>query len=67
MKNCLTCKHEPNWCEWTKGEYSRCSGACQWLDKLPDLPATYQVTIKHVIRYSDDSGIETRCKVWMAK
>ena len=70
-KNCLSCKYEPDWSEWTTGEYSRQSGACkktEWAnDLIKRLPATYQVTVKHVTRYSDDSGVMNRCPAWEPK
>ena len=70
-KNCLTCKYEPDWDEWTKGEYPRQSGACkrkEWAKELIDrLPETYQVTVSHVVRYKDDSGVMNRCPAWEAK
>lgn len=67
MKDCLNCKYEPEWSEWSSGEYSRCSGACKWDGDIPDLPEVYQVTVKHVIRYSDDSGIMRHCKTFEPK
>ena len=67
MNNCLTCEYEPEWSEWTKGEYSRCSGKCQWPGGIPDMPKTYILQIKAIVRYTDDSGIEHNCKTWKAK
>ena len=65
--NCLNCEYEPTWSEWTGGESSRCSGPCRWDGEIPKLPATMIISVKHVIRYRDDSGIETRCKAWKGK
>lgn len=68
MKDCLDCKYEPKWGEWSKGEYSRCSGPCKWDKPLPILPAVYQMSRPaFVIRYKDDSGIERSCKAWEPK
>lgn len=67
-KNCLTCKYEPEWSEWSGGEYSTCSGPCRWAGELPKLPSVMQVTgPTHVIRYSDDSGIHRHCATWEKK
>lgn len=66
-KNCLTCKYEPDWGDWTAGEYSRCFGACKWDEGMPKLPAVMTVQMSHVIRYSDDSGVHRRCDTWEKK
>ena len=67
-KNCLNCKYEPSWSDWSGGEYSKCSGACKWDDDaIPALPAVIHITIKPVFRYSDDSGIERNCRTWASK
>ena len=71
-KNCLTCKYEPDWSEWSGGEYSRQYGSCKWNGELKDrlkesLPETYTITIKNITRYSDDSGTMNRCPLWEAK
>ena len=70
-KNCLTCKYEPDWSEWSQGEYPRQSGACKrdkWAKELiAKLPETYQVTVKHITRFSDDSGVMNRCPAWESK
>lgn len=66
-KNCLTCKYEPAWSEWSGGEYSRCYGECRYVIKLPVLPSFYRCYGRDVVRYNDDSGIETHCKAWKKK
>ena len=70
MKNCLDCKYEPEWGE-TKAlssNYPRRYGRCKWAGEIPVLPAVYSLApARKVIRYSDDSGIETHCKAWEAK
>ena len=70
-KNCLTCKYEPDWGEWTKGYHPRQSGLCkrkEFADELiSKLPRSYQVTINGITRYSDDSGVMTRCPAWEGK
>jgi hypothetical protein len=66
-KNCLTCKYEPEWGEWTSGTYSRCSGECRWDGVIPSLPAAMYVSVSRVVRYSDDSGIERKCATWEGK
>ncbi len=67
MRNCLNCKYEPKWGEWTKGEYRRCTGACRFVVDLSEIPAAYRIIEKHVTRYSDDSGVHGRCVTWEEK
>ena len=67
MKDCLDCKYEPDWSEWSGGEYSICYGRCKWDKEIPVLPKIYSLTKKSIIRYSDDSGVVTRCKAWKPK
>ena len=67
MKNCLTCKYEPDWSDWIGVDYKRRIGACKYPILIPKLPSVYVITRRKVIRYSDNSGIETMCKVWEPK
>jgi len=66
-KNCLNCFHEPKWGEWRGTEYRRQVGKCRFKVKLPVLPAVYSIFAKPIIKYSDDSGTITQCKVWCPK
>lgn len=67
MKSCLNCKFEPVWSKWSLGEYSRCTGNCQF--KLPKiiLPRVYRISHKGIIRYKDNSGIPIDCPTWKSK
>lgn len=67
MKNCLNCKYEPDWGEWTGREYKRTFGECRYEVELPDLPSVYTLTFRKVERYRDDSGIPKGCKTFEAK
>ena len=68
IKNCLTCKYEPEWGEPVSAgcRFERRFGKCKW-DGLPKMPVTHVLTKKGITRYSDDSGIPGACKVWEAK
>lgn len=67
VKNCLNCKHEPEWSEFSGGEYRRCYGICRFPFKEPALPPTYRIENKSITRFSDDSGVFNQCKVWKQK
>jgi hypothetical protein len=69
-KNCLTCRHEPDWGEWYKGEYARYYGKCQWPNSeiIDQLPAVYEVNISLVERFKrDNSGLPYNCNAWEEK
>lgn len=69
-KNCLTCKHEPEWGEWQSFEkYTWCIGDCRWNKSLQKLPAVFKDIYKQkIIRYDDDdSGIPRNCPTWEPK
>lgn len=34
---------------------------------MPPLPAVMRISTESIVRYSDDSGIPTKCKTWEAK
>lgn len=67
MKNCLTCKYEPDWSRPIGVEYTRQTGKCKYIIKLPPLPIVYQLTINWLTRYSDDSGLPGSCPAWVSK
>lgn len=69
MKNCLNCRHEPDWSEFSQGKYGTSSGDCKY--PMPDkilLPecsiGRYDIRKLTIIRYKDDSGICNNCNVW---
>lgn len=64
---CLNCLHEPEWSAPTKGEYPRRVGRCKWPGPMPVMPSIYGLTLHHVIRYSDDSGVMRGCATWAEK
>lgn len=66
-KNCLTCKYEPDWGRPVGREFPRQSGKCKKQVELPVLPAVHEVHVKHIIRYSDNSGLPAKCPAWEPK
>jgi hypothetical protein len=68
-KNCLTCKHEPEWGEWSQGEYPRVAAKCRHplIGQKLKVPAVFNYHSKSIIRYSDDSGIHHNCQTWEPK
>ena len=67
QRNCLTCKWEPEWNDWVGVEFRRCYGKCRCPVNAQTLPATYSLVIKSVERFSDDSGLPSRCYTWEEK
>ena len=65
MRDCLTCKYEPNWGKVFGGDYPRRVGDCKNKIKLPPLPKVYRVSIAVIERYSDDSGVIQNCPAWV--
>lgn len=66
-QNCLNCKYEPKWSEWSAAEYPRCVGDCSFLVSWPEHPKVFTITKKKVVRFSDDSGIIFGCPTWEPK
>ncbi len=67
MKNCLTCKYEPEWGEPTGSEYPRRHGRCKKEVALPKLPAVCRVLVETITIYSDNSGMPRKCATWEQK
>lgn len=62
---CLTCVYQPDWTDWTGGEYPRQNGKCKF--PMPYIKLPYGCSIgnaPHIQRYSDDSGIPSRCPTY---
>lgn len=66
-ENCLTCFYEPEWGEWGDGKNGYQSGKCRFAVKLPPLPSIYKIRTINVVRYKDNSGIESNCPTWENK
>lgn len=67
-KNCLNCKFEPDWGEKQGREYAQEYGSCKFEPNIPPLPPTIIVSkAQNIVRYSDDSGIFSNCRVWEPK
>ena len=72
MKDCLTCKYEPDWSQWK--EYfgiTCCEGYCGFESTRlakSKIPACYQLPRAIIItRFDDDSGIYLNCPAWEPK
>jgi len=68
VKNCLTCKFEPDWSE-PRGSisYPLRSGDCKYEFEWPPIPWIYLIQKRPLIRYEDDSGLPTSCNTWCKK
>lgn len=64
---CLSCIYEPKWTEPTGKEYPRRSGECRFQIAAVVLPACATLAIKPLVRYSDDSGLPTKCPAYIKK
>ena len=69
MKNCLNCKHQPEWGEWVKhmlsSQWRR--GDCKYKFSLPDLPECVVVKTEMIYHYNKgikDWGIKEKCPTW---
>jgi hypothetical protein len=73
--SCLNCKFEPDWSEYSKGEYGTSSGECKFfieekevLKLIPACVSSYISLRKRKIRrYKDGSGIHYNCGTYKAK
>jgi hypothetical protein len=66
-KNCLTCKYEPDWSAPIGIDYPRQTGFCKWDGVIPLIPAVYVMHREGISKYSDGSGVKTRCDTWEPK
>lgn len=68
--NCLNCFYEPHWSDVTgiDSKFPRRTGQCKWeFDPFLRIPEAINYKKTVIIRYSDDSGICTRCPAWKRK
>jgi hypothetical protein len=67
MKNCLTCKYQPDWSAWIGCEFRRCVGECKYdvIGKTQFLiPECHHLQLYSITMYDDQSGLPSNCPTW---
>jgi len=68
MRDCLTCKYEPEWeppLKWW--DYQVKEGYCKWIIGKPIPAAARYDNVKITYFLSDEAGIHTDCPTWEPK